>query len=54
MQQSLPRNQFVGIKLSAVELCDLRRAARKSESVSAFVRAAIQRAIAEQPTGAAR
>jgi hypothetical protein len=47
----LPRNEFVGVKLSAVELCELRRAARKARSVSEFIRTAIARAIAEQATG---
>jgi len=48
LEQHLPRNQFVGVKFTPTEFCDLRRAARKARSVSAFIRAAVARAIAEQ------
>lgn len=55
MKQHLPRTEFVGIKLTAVELCDWRRAARKvAPSVSEFIRAAVAKAIAEQQAGAAQ
>jgi hypothetical protein len=52
-QQQLPRNQFIGIKVSAVELCDWRKAARKAPSVSAFIRECVAKAIAEQHAGVA-
>ena len=48
MEQQLPRNQFVGVKFTSAEFCDLRRAARKASSLSAFIRTAVARAIAEQ------
>jgi hypothetical protein len=46
-------SQFVGVKFTPTELCDLRRAARRS-SLSAFIRTAVAKAIAEQSAGGGR
>jgi hypothetical protein len=45
---TLPRDQFVGVKMTAIEICALRRAARKSgATLSDFIRTLIDRAVRE-------